>query len=164
MKSKQKGFFSIIIMLYILIILLSTTKVNEKFIDFGTITLAETQKNSKIYTFETIINNNLNNSIECPQTLKTKVNFSIISFFKENNMYVYDIIDKTKKEITLLDLEMMSQVVVIKPAKNILIKRYYVTNTINKNKYIMIEIETINYRTKYLFPENYYKEVIVYKK
>jgi hypothetical protein len=162
MINKQKGFFSIILLLYIMIMLLTTT-INNKTIEFGTITLAETQKTSKIYSFEKIIENNLNNNIENPQILKTKVNLEIFNFFKENDLYIYDIINKTKKEITIIDLELMTHVIVLKPAKNVLIKRYYITNGINKNKCFAIAVKNINYHTRFLFPETYYKEVIVYK-
>lgn len=164
MINKQKGFFSVILLLYIMVFLLSATIIDDKILEFGTITLAKTQQTSQIYNFETIVKNNLNNDIENPQILKQKVNLGIIDFFKNNNLFVYDIIDNTKKEITLIDLELITQVIVLKPTEDILVKRYYITNSLYKNKYLMIEIENVNYQTRFLFPENYYKEVIVYKK
>ncbi len=161
--TKQKGFFSIITLMYILIIIVTTETITPQLLEIGTMTLAETQKQSKIITIEQIIENNLDNDIENTFILKQMINLNLIAFFEENPLFVYNIIDKQKQELTFEKLDELSNVIVYKPSKHMLIKIYTITNGRDKNKFVSVNLKNINYKTSFLFPEGYTKRVIVYK-
>jgi hypothetical protein len=144
-------------------ILLTTNDLDEQLLDFGVISLAETQKMSKIITFEKIVENNLDNDIENPLILKDNINRNLVNFFKDDDIYIYNIITNEKEALTITNLNQITHVIVVKPSERVLVKRYIITNGIYKNNYVSVAIENSNYVSVYLFPNNYVKEVIVYK-
>jgi hypothetical protein len=162
MGNKQKGLFSVVFLLNMLVFLIAVDLPSEKLIEFGTINIADTKQKSKIYNLEKIVENNLNNPEEDPVILKSKVNIDLIAFFK-NNLHVCDIINNTQEKIDIISLNLMTHVIVYKPSKHTIVKKYIITTDINKTKYLCFYTDTINYKTKYLFPKLYEKEVVVYK-
>ncbi len=164
MTYKQKGFFSIVTLLFVLMFILGTSNQKENILDIGIITLAETKQASKMIAFEQIVENNLDNDIENPSRLKKKVNDDLYGFFEDKDLYVYNLITKEKQKMTLTNLDHITHVIVYKPARNVVIKRYKITNGANKDQSLVFFIDSINYQATYFFPKDYMKEVVVYKK
>jgi len=164
LKSKQ-AFISVITLFFISVFLLFSFNdyTNQPITDFIIIDQAETQKTVTINDVERIISNHLTITEDNPIILKDYINQNLINYLEQKEFFVYNKITKEKKEITLLELNNLSRVIVFKPNEHVIIKKYILTNDIFKSDYLSFEINTNKYKTDFSFPEEYEVQIIEYK-
>lgn len=166
MKTKNKGFLTLSVLLFISVFLsIMVTNKREDFSDFLQMKLMNTKKQSAAINFEEMIKSELKQPIDDPFLLNEKINQKINNYTKEKDVglwYILNTSTKEKIDIDILELNKISKVIILKPAPNILIKRYIITNGLTKNQYLSFDLETTYSRTKFCYPKNYAIEVIVY--
>jgi len=163
---KKKGFFCLFLLLFIALFIfeitnLSKTEVNTK--EFAEIAILKTQKESEILNFENIIKNELIKEIDNTQLLKENINQKIVQSYKNKNiLFLENRVSKKTEKITKEKLDLISQVIIYKPLKNIEIKRYFINQGPLNNLQLTININTQKLESKYLFSKEYKIEVICY--
>lgn len=163
---KKKGFFCLFLLLFIALFIfeittLSKTEVNTK--EFAEIAILNNKKESEILNFENIIKNELKKEIDNTQLLKENINQKIVQSYKNKNiLFLENRVSKKTEKITKEKLDLISQVIIYKPLKNIEIKRYYINQGPLNNLQLTININTQKLRSKYLFSKEYKIEVICY--
>jgi hypothetical protein len=165
----KKAFVSIISILLLSIFIISLIKnsnIKNTFIDYKDISIVsylDLEKENNILNINKIIEINLNNEIDNPLILKESINVNLINYFKSKNNFFYIQNVNTKKEelVNLSKLDNITKVIVYKANDNLLVKRYIITNSINKNLYLKLKIKHNNLELSYLFPKNYTVEKYV---
>lgn len=133
--------------------------------DFLIAKIQNTKKQSAAINFEEIVKNELYSKNIEPVTLNTQINNSIVKHLKETeneDWYILDIKTNNKSRVRFEELQVISKVIVLRPAPNIYVKRYTITNGINKNKFLCFDVLTSFNKSHFSFPKNYGIEVIVY--
>jgi hypothetical protein len=164
----KKAFFSIISILFISIFIttLITNNIKNNDLEYKKIIIANylnLKKENQILNINEIIKLNLDNDIEDPLILKEMINLKLINYFEKNNVfYILDIIELKESFIDNLTLDDISKVIVYKANNKLLVKKYIITNSINKNLYLKIKIKNKELELNYLFPKNYTIDKYVY--
>jgi len=163
---KNKGFLTLSVLLFISLFL-SVVVTNKKEItsDFLQIKLMNTKKQSAAINFEEFVKKELSSKITDPVTLNQQINTKLPFYFQNSELeywYIQNTSTHEKININYLELNRISKVIVLRPAPNILVKRYTITNGIAKNLFLTFKVETSSSRTTFVFPKNYTIEVIVY--
>ncbi len=165
MAINQKAFASIIVLLFLLFfsfIILENKRTDIS--DFIIIKQAETKKESIYLNFETNIKNTLNNCEEDPlinnlEVIKEANNFINNS---DSNFFIKNIISQKEEEVNITYLTEIIKVIVYKPSRNIVVKEVHITNGFLKNKVLGYTLNTSNYKTTFLFPENYSLKKVIF--
>ena len=168
MKTKNKGFLSLGVLLFLLIFF--SVAINDRIennLDFVIVKSQSTKKHSATINFEEIIKQELSVPNTDPLTLNTQINAKVITYISSQNTetedwFILDINTKKKQRINLLELQEITKTIVLRPMPNVYVKRYTITNGLAKNKYLGFEERTSYSKTTFTFPKNYTVEVIVY--
>lgn len=161
---KKKGFFCLFLLLFIAlfafeIIKISKTETNTK--EFTEIAILNNKKESEILNFENIIKNELKKDIDNSQELKENINQKIFQKYKDKNiLFLENRISKKTEILTKEKLDLISQVIIYKPIKNIEIKRYFINQGPLNNLQLTISLGNQELITKYLFSKEYKIEVV----
>jgi hypothetical protein len=133
--------------------------------DFIEINISETQVTNFEYNLEQLIRNQLGEREEDEDLIKKKVNYEILNYLqREENIKVkmYDLKENKEEKLSFSRLQETSKVIIYKPSKNIIVKKYIITNGINKNLFLRYSITTNNYFSQKTLPANYSVMVITY--
>lgn len=168
MKTKNKGFLSLGVLLFLLIFF--SVAINDRIennLDFVIVKSQSTKKHSATINFEEMIKQELLLPNTDPLTLNTQINAKVITYISSQNTetedwFILDINTKKKQRINLLELQEITKTIVLRPMPNVYVKRYTITNGLAKNKYLGFEERTSYSKTTFTFPKNYTVEVIVY--
>lgn len=168
MTTKNKGFLSLGVLLFLLIFL--SIAVNDRIennLDFVIVKSQSTKKHSATINFEEMIKQELANPNIDPLTLNAQINSKVINYLSSQDTetedwFIIDINTKKRQKVTLLELQEITKTIVLRPLPNVYVKRYTLTNGINKNKYLGFEQKTSYSKTTFSFPKNYTVEVVVY--
>lgn len=166
MTIKNKGFFSLCLLLFVSLFLgvVINTK-RENYYSILSIKLLDTKKQSATINFEEYIKYELKNNSNDPKILAQIINQKLNLYLNntaDEKWFIIDLKNNQKKTVTLEELQLISKVIVLKPAPNIILKRYTLTNGIEKNKCLSFELSTNSSKTTFSFPKNYSVEVIIY--
>lgn len=168
MKTKNKGFLSLGVLLFLLIFLsIAGNGKIENNLDFVIVKSQSTKKHSATINFEEMIKKELSVPNTDPVTLNAQINAKVINYLSSletetEEWFVLDINTKKKQKVTLLELQEITRTIVLRPMPNVYVKRYTLTNGIAKNKYLGFEEKTSYSKTTFTFPKNYTVEVVVY--
>ncbi|MFA5745269.1 MAG: hypothetical protein WCX82_00920 [archaeon] len=166
MITKNKGFLTLSVLLFVSLFLsIVLTNKKEPTSEFLQIKLINTKKQSTAINFEEFVKKELRSEITNPVALNKQINTKLTNYFypvEFENWYILNTTTKEKIPINYLELNKITKVIILKPAPNVLIKRYTITNGITKNHFLSFDMETTSSRTHFTFPKNYTVEVIVY--
>lgn len=163
MKSK-KGIFSICVLLFVSLFLgLILANKRESYHSLLTLKIVDSKKQNNILNLEEIIKIQLKNKVNDPIILNRLVNEELSKFLnsENDNWYILNLKTNKKIKITENNLDNLSKTIILKPAENITIKRYTITNGVTKNNFLSFDIFTKCSKTTFSFPKNYSVEVIV---
>lgn len=159
----KKAFASIVILLFLLIFLSITIQDRKNHLtDLIIIDQVETRKENEYLNFETVIEKNLNDCLDNPIIIKEKMTSSINKHIQNKNYFLKDKISEKEEKISILNLSEIIRINVYKPTKRIYIKEIHITNGLFKKKILGFKINTKNYQSTFLFPENYYFRKVVF--
>lgn len=168
MKTKNKGFLSLGVLLFLLIFF--SVAINDRIennLDFVIVKSQSTKKHSATINFEEMIKQELLLPNTDPLTLNTQINAKVITYLSSQDTetedwFILDINTKKKQKVNLLELQEITKTIVLRPMPNVYVKRYTITNGLAKNKYLGFEERTSYSKTTFTFPKNYTVEVVVY--
>lgn len=162
----KKGFFSICVLLFVSLFLsVIVNNRKDNYHSLLSVKLLDTKKQSATVNFEEYIKNELRDRETDPIILNQKINQKLNNYLNETTdekWFIFDLKTNTKKEITYQELTNISRVLVLKPSPEITLKRYTITNGLEKNLQLSFELYTNSSKTTFSFPKNYSVEVIVY--
>jgi hypothetical protein len=168
MNTKYKGFLSLGVLLFVSVFLslILSDKIDRN-LDFVIVKSANTKKHSETINFEELIKRELSSSNIDPVSLNLQINTRIVAYLNDldnqfENWFIEDSHTKKRTAVSLAELNIISKTIVLKPTANVYIKRYTITNGINKDKFLGFEMHTSYSKTNFVFPKNYTVEVIVY--
>ncbi|MDD3178032.1 MAG: hypothetical protein PHR26_00775 [Candidatus ainarchaeum sp.] len=143
-------------MLFILIfITISFSNNYQTLNDFYIINNLNTQNEIIKNNFIKIIENNLDDKETDNEIIKQKINIELKKYTQEKDIYIKNKITNELEKITLEKLNLISEVLIIKPSNKIIVKKYIITNGISKDKTIIIIQKINNHKTEIEFPQNY---------
>lgn len=152
----KKAFISIFTLLFVLIFLfISFSYQNHNINDFLIINNLNTQNEIEKNNLIKIIENTLTSEDTNLTTVKINVNRNILEYSKNKEITIYNKINKQEENLSLESLNKISQVIIIRPSKNTVVKTYIITNGINKNKTIRLNNNLRKYKVYFDFPENF---------
>jgi len=162
----RKAIVSIFTLLFALTFLLFINGIQKEGLsDLIEIKISETQVTNFEYNFEQLIRNQLNDNEEDETLIKKKINQELLNYIQNQeliNVKIYNIKENKEEKINFTKLQETSKVIIYKPSKNIIVKKYVLTNGINKNLFLKYSIATNNYFSKKTIPTNYSILVITY--
>ncbi|HRS42976.1 MAG TPA: hypothetical protein P5530_03855 [Candidatus Diapherotrites archaeon] len=168
MATKNKGFLSLGVLLFVLIFLsIAGNERIESNLDFVIIKSQSTKKHSAAINFEEMVKHELAIPNTDPITLNAHINTKVVNYLsgldaKTEEWFVIDINTKKKQKVNLLELQEITKTIVLRPMPNVYVKRYTITNGLAKNKYLGFEQKTSYSKTTFTFPKNYTIEVVIY--
>jgi hypothetical protein len=160
----SKAFVSITLILIISIFTFNLFniiyKINQTDNDNTTLIISSSllniKKENQILNIKKLIELNLDNKIEDPLILKNNINKSLANYnLKNNYFFIFNKITKKATIINKNNLDEISKVIIFKPNKYTIVKKYIITNSLNKNKYLLLKIIGNHLKTNYLFPKDY---------
>jgi len=161
----KKGFLSLCVLLFVSLFLsIMVSNKRESYYGLLSVKTLDTKKQSATINLEEVVKNALKNGSNDSHILNQEVNKKIIEYLdtSEESWFIFDIKTNNKKEINTAELLKISKVLVIRPAPNIILKRYTFTNGLDKDKVLSFEIYSNCSKTTFSFPKNYSIEVIIY--
>jgi hypothetical protein len=159
----KKAFISLFTLLFILIfsaILIQDQP--ENITDFIIINQTQTKKYTEILNIQEIITNTLKTAEENQE--KKEINNNLVNYFYKNKnikFYILNKITNKEKNANKINLDLISKVIILKPTKHVIYKKYTITNSINKNLFLCIKLKQNNYNTTYCFPKNFNLQVVI---
>ncbi len=162
----RKGFLSFCVLLFatmFLGVLVSNRK--DGYYSLLSVKLLDTKKQNASINFEEFVKMELKNLGNDPLELQQNVNQGLAEYLRDSeseDWFVLDTRTNRRLEANVNELKSISKTLVLKPAPNITLKRYTLTNGTEKNKYLSFELSTNCSKTIFSFPKNYSVEVIVY--
>lgn len=166
LSKNKKGFLSVCVLLFVsLFFSIIISNKRENYYSLLSIKLLDTKKQSATINFEEYIKMELKYGSNDPTILNQTINQKLASYLKSQeteNWFVLEIKTNQRKEISYSELLKISKTIVLKPAPNITLKRYTLTNGITKTQQLSFELSTNCSKTVFSFPKNYSVEVIVY--
>jgi hypothetical protein len=171
-KFRSKAMFSLITLFFIIYFILIILTINfnyQKYYNnkniFTTTNILDAKKEINILNIEQIIKNTLKKDNDNIYTLKEEVDLEIYNYIKNSNYkwYLENTITNKKEELTLQKLNNLTKLIIFKPNQHLVIKKYIITNSVNKNILLNLEVENKKISSKYTFPKNYYVIEYVYK-
>ena len=163
----KKGFFSVCLLLFVSLFLgIVVSNRRDNYYSLLSVKLLDTKKQSATINFEEFVKMELQAGSNDPAVLNRTVNQKLSNYLtseETENWFVLDIKTNQRKEISYTELLKISKTIVLKPAPNITLKRYTLTNGITKTQQLSFELSTNCSKTIFSFPKNYSVEVIIYE-
>lgn len=163
----KKGFFSVCLLLFVSLFLsIVVSNRRDNYYSLLSVKLLDTKKQSATINFEEFVKTELKAGSNDPIVLNKTINQKLSNYLNSEENEKWFILDnKTnqRKEISYTELLKISKTIVLKPAPNITLKRYTLTNGITKTQQLSFELSTNCSKTVFSFPKNYSVEVIIYE-
>lgn len=162
----NKGFLSLCVLLFVSLFLsIVVSNRRENYYSLLSVKLLDTKKQSATINFEEYVKMELKNGSNDPTILNQTLNQKLSNYLnttEDETWFILETKTNQRKEINTTELLKISKVLILKPAPNITLKRYTLTNGIDKSKQLSFELATNCSKTVFSFPKNYSVEVIVY--
>lgn len=160
------GFTSIFVLLFILVLSLAVaSNPKDNYKDFSIIKLSDTKKQSEIHNIISTIKNELNDSDDVPEIELEKVNQELSKHIlrSDTNFFIKNIVTGKKTKVDAKGLDKISKVIIYRPNRSTLVKKYILTGGIATDKRLTFEINSRAYDTYFDFPKDL-SVVVVYVK